>query len=376
MISIVMKLAIIVVNGFDLALGMPTQWRAFREWVKANENADYDINGRTIKQFYSENKLFKFLSIDAGHEFDYWSDVEGALPKFTDYDKDDAVASLDEFSAWFENYLNVVESEKTVHLESSANEEEFKKGLLQIIANGRNLKDDTNVEVTFINFNYTSTLNKLLANSFKLNGEAYVMKEHDKVKLNVNDVATGQWSYHIHGRLNDESRQVGIGIDNERQLPSLSRIIPESKFILDRFVKKNALTFNDAEIIALFSKVSSIVDEANYLVTYGWSLGKSDERWVKQIVDRLQRQNNVEPEKQFNVDYYVYGDSTLFKSGIGIRQAAYSDAYSKFLSDNDFSGHLHVMFTKKLWKFPDKWSTNSPEKWIKTRQEKLIDENF
>ncbi|MBY0317023.1 MAG: bacteriophage abortive infection AbiH family protein [Bdellovibrionales bacterium] len=245
-----MKKIIIIGNGFDINLGLPTAY------------SDFLRSELYLKLLKSGNQMALFLSKQ--NSLDRWVDVEVGLNTYADLvcaNEDNLPSFKKEYKellSTFLNYLNSLDL-NSVNAESDAYKFIFENS----IANGA--ISDT----MFFNFNYTPTVRSILT----------------KVGWSRDEIASRH--NHVHGEL---TSKVVFGIQDNSKT---------SKF--HTFVKKSA-----AGGFAV-THLSDQLTEPYDVFIFGYSLGLTDEMYFKSPFLRLA----ISPRQRTKMHIYHYGEEAL-----------------------------------------------------------------
>lgn len=310
---------IIVGNGFDLALGLETDYKSFLVFYfkdclkKSLVNNQYIIDGGTRVGAYYNDELFRFIIPRIANNIEYekliekiedlesvenffklpnlgfrvkfnselfkkiyeswnigWVDIEGIyfdlLKKSMNKDKtsiDKLNSDLIYLKEKFEEYLTSIEFNET---DFEAERNNFIHQFFDSITNKEILaahKDDfiSNGSTYFLNFNYTDALSTLI-DSFKF-------KNHTEYKVN-----------HIHGKLKSDSHPIIFGFGDE--MDSDYKKIEELK---DNRYLENIKSFKYFKN-GNYRSLMRFLDSENYQVCiYGHSCGLSDRVMLNEIFE-------------------------------------------------------------------------------------------
>ncbi len=262
-----MNITFIIGNGFDLNLGLPTDYNHFYRYYSEQPNSSENI--KKLKENINQYKDKE------------WKDLELGLGKFTSQ-----VASEDEFA---QDYVDLQGSLskylKSVDSLLSQSNEELKKQLFNdfiypehyLNAKGKDQiasfkNTDGNLSswnLNIINFNYTHTIENILQ-----------LKVGDKIGQERNIPIIYRGVQHIHRTLNDNG--IWIGVNDESQIGNAAfREALRIKYLLIKpFIISES--GNKEEIIC-----EGIIADSNLICVFGSSLGDTDEYWVEKLTNRL-----------------------------------------------------------------------------------------
>lgn len=259
-----MNVTYLIGNGFDVHLGMKTEFKNIcNAYLK--ENSDDDI----IKNFKSE------LKNDAPN-YKNWSDFEIAMGEYSMSFKcfEDFKKCVSDFRRFMVLYLKN-EQQKYFELLNSFQinpiiYSKFVKNICDSIylspknAVNENMKARGKINENFISFNYTTVLDAI---------------------VNKANIPTTSGTYHfssvthIHGTLDDN---IMFGVDNEDQIKNIQ--FTGNKKLQRLFIKpilNNETEFNKVE------QVEKAISNSDVICVYGMSFGESDLTWKKLILNWL-----------------------------------------------------------------------------------------
>ncbi len=250
-----MNITFIIGNGFDLNLGMKTQYSDMYKGYIETPSAT-----KVIEDFKG--------SLSHRKPYDRWTDFEMGM---ADYAKKlSSEKSLIECVRDFKNYLVQhlrVEQEKvkklfptvdnvwTVVNELDNSLKNFYNSLSPNVVNEiKGVIGDQYVSYNFLTFNYTNTLEQAL----RIRDRYWKTSSKDPV--------------HIHGTLD---KDVVLGVDNLEQLNGLNYSLTNRG--RRNFVKT---LFNEQYDKERVTKAQNIINESSIICTYGWAMGDSDKMWI------------------------------------------------------------------------------------------------
>lgn len=274
-----MNVTFLIGNGFDLQLGMRTDYKSFLEWYVNLLTDDPEI-ARFRDHLKNEGAI-------------WWSDAEIAMGEYLENFTDETITTyfknIRDFKLELSEYLKrenskydltsdpkVIDSFRSFILESA------KDVMLHPRRFTLNEKWKTNqTVVNFVTFNYTNTLDRLVE-SLKESGEALqrfpgaTYSYYTKVGEIV----------HVHGTLDSS---IIMGVDNLEQL-HMEDIIDGSK------IKRTLIkpTVNDELGNYEHELAANIIRQSDYLFFYGLSFGETDQTWWKLIRHRLFTNENCQ----------------------------------------------------------------------------------
>ena len=265
-----MRITYLIGNGFDLGLGLSTGYQSFIAWYLAQP---------------SENKQVVWLKEHINESLEQWSDAElafGAL-NFSEgggdslfvYDK-----CYDSFTNGFHKYLT--EQNKRLQILKEKQGEVvtyFLKNILKLwpfmadrcsMEYKQSLYQTSSVEITFVTFNYTDSLEQMLGLAQNATNEFSIECEKGHViKVIVKEVI------HAHGTLTSD---YVFGVDIPAQ-------IADKKVRASCERRGGMLKARSLEKIGLMnrSKALRALHNSNVVVTYGLSFGDTDGSWWSEL---------------------------------------------------------------------------------------------
>lgn len=262
-----MNVLYIIGNGFDKAQGMKTSYPEFYQYLMANTD-----DGSVLLQQLKKD-------IDANKEL--WSDMEEAFGQFTS--KVETATDLEklyfELSDCLQSYLK--EEEKTFvpsdQLRKKFQDDFLSPGqFLGATDRGRYIefahRMTKGMDISVMSFNYTDTLERLLSlgkGKDKNYGNSYYLRQ----------------IIHVHGTLDNS---IIIGVDNEDQI--MNKKLSISEDVKDFLVKEQS---NLAMKFTRHLVCEKLISEAQLIILYGVSMGKTDAHWWKLIGEQFKKRDSL-----------------------------------------------------------------------------------
>ena len=268
-----MTITYLIGNGFDVGLNLKTDYKSFIDWYLAKQNVSSEMNWVRREMRDQPNR---------------WSDAEIAFGqlKFAEQGKDSVQVfnqSYDSFSAAFVEYL--VERNKLFEIpeaERRKTAEEFIRRVVclheymspQCSQLYREQMNSQQVDINFLTFNYTDTLEQILDfHAGQSNEFSVQVSNNQTIKVLVKNV------HHVHGTL-DDAYVFGVDIPDQIVDPDVRRYCERNGGML----KAKA----DAKLGLLNRNWGmDMLRRSNRIVTFGLSFGASDTSWWKLLYDRV-----------------------------------------------------------------------------------------
>lgn len=262
-----MKIVYLIGNGFDLNLGLKTKYIDFfndyakkrgesNNFVKAVRKAEMDGD-----KDWSDLELFfgKYTNEHSTYDglFSSWSDIQLQLAKYVRSQQKNLYIKPD----------NIPEQDKQKSLhspESFLDEAQYSK-----IALFLNKHINHRRQIDIINFNYTTTLEKIYG---------WLGKSRSLGRDDIGNEYALNSITHIHGTT---ERNLIFGVDNKQQIKNAA--FRDNAEIHDWLIKTIANSYINLNV----NKCISLIANADLICVFGMSYGKTDMMWWKQIISRL-----------------------------------------------------------------------------------------
>lgn len=275
-----MTITFLIGNGFDLNLGLKTAYPEFINWYTDGFANDSD----TIKSFKesiadncvlwsSAEKAFgeyteKYLNIGAEKFCECHEDFCEKLALYLE--EEESNIDFDEKrEIIIKSFSNSINIEKIISHFSEVQRTQLFNALSSL---------GNEYNYNFIDFNYTSTLDKCID----------AVKSVDGIlgKRRVNStVFTHKISslYHVHGYT---YRDMVLGVNDETQLraPELFKNVGEE--YKSQIIKRETNIMNEENVD---QKVADLISTSEMMYIYGMSLGETDAIWWQRIVAAMQK---------------------------------------------------------------------------------------
>lgn len=262
-----MNILHIIGNGFDKAMGMKTSYPEFYEYLKSLPEKG--------------SSLLELMKKDIGANNQYWSDMEEALGQFTS-----KIESGQEFIEFYYELSDRLQEYLAQDLASFTRSEKLKGKIISDLLNlDRNLGDidkapfrnfantvSKPITVYVMSFNYTDTLEKILAYD-------------NKTAIGFGNNNTLQPIVHVHGVLNDS---IIIGVDNDMQIANKNfRDNDDLKDLLVKVQSNQVMKYNR------HAECEKLISNADLIVLFGVSMGETDARWWKIIGEQMLKKKTL-----------------------------------------------------------------------------------
>lgn len=253
-----MKILYIIGNGLDIAYNLKTSYQDFFKYYLRIPSDDKDI--QAMKKDINS------------HSYETWADLEIGMGLYSSHcaNKGVFLKCLFDIKSKLKEYLQM-ESEKIKQysIKSYADflnpssfldpEPRHRYGLY--------CKHKGNSSyINVMTFNYTTTLEWL----FGYNGNIKILSSPSELLMSIT---------HVHGLLDD---MMVMGVNDISQISN--GLFNADEDIIEEFVKPE---YNDACMNNKNNICRSLIQEADIIVLYGTSLGKSDVNWWKLIGQRM-----------------------------------------------------------------------------------------
>lgn len=265
-----MNITFFIGNGFDINIGLATQYSEFYP---------YFINNASKK-----NMIKSWL--DGNEKF--WSDLEEKLgqeiSKIPDGQLDQFYDDKDELDRLLIEYLEEQQGKYRLE-EPEVIKKEFSKSMLgffkelpaQDIASVNktmNVYSDEEFKYSFITFNYTNVLDRIIG----LYDEktAIISKHQGKEFMRSNKI--GQ-IIHIHGTTDAE---MILGVNDAEQIGN--DLLKKDGIFLDTFIKRR---MNNSIGQRKTEKAVEIINKSHIICVFGMSIGNTDKMWWEALVEWL-----------------------------------------------------------------------------------------
>ena len=258
-----MRILLIVGNGFDLNLGLPTSYRHFYKYY--------------LEHTESRNEHVNKLKTIIKDDIENWSDLELKLGEVTEQftSPNHFIAAFRDLKKHLTAYLKTVNSVEIPNIDKISTQFAddiigFKKNLDPKYKSTYNsfVQNITDKKITLdiLTFNYTDTIENI----------ADQLEAHPEYadKIVVENI------YHIHQQLNELGIILGVNDENQIQNKSLS-IHPDIKATMIKpYINSEYVSGTDKEC-------KQAIDRANMVILFGVSLGATDRMWWNYLGEQV-----------------------------------------------------------------------------------------
>ncbi|GHV96664.1 hypothetical protein AGMMS50293_29840 [Spirochaetia bacterium] len=337
-----MQVLFFIGNGFDLNVGLHTQFR--------------DVLSCYIKEQTNDPQILAFKN-DINKNFDNWSSFEKQMGVYTENFSHDTDAASDiitfdrcisDFYKFLHKYLTGEEN-KAAYTNVKEIEDVFMASVInfqQYLENVPNEKItkmfriDT-VNFDFINFNYTKIFDKcinILKNSISY---AKINKKINTTNLNVTSRYLRE-VFHIHGTL---TNKMALGVDNKDQIRNPAF---RSFALINSRIKPLANTSLENGNNQTMTK---LINTSDIYCIFGMSIGSTDKTWWIAIANQL----IANQMKRLVIFWHDDTVNPIFIDGIIATNDMIITLFCKEanLSDeqkNIIEGRIHIAINKEIFK--------------------------
>lgn len=265
------NITFIIGNGFDINLGMKTQYSDIYNGYIATPSSNENI--ATFK---------KSLKADQLCQYKLWSDFEIGMGKFAQsFESEDAfVECVRDFKAYMVQHLKNEQAGLALQWKDNisflrAYAKFFENSVLgycnNLMPNARKAVEDATkslpIRYNFVTFNYTVILDYFIQHCNQNSAQMYKFSN----------------PIHLHGHL---SGDVVMGVDNEQQLKHGFELTTRGR---RAFIKPRINHDYDQGRV---DEAKRAISESNIICVYGMSLGQSDLSWTIMLKEWLQQDSS------------------------------------------------------------------------------------
>lgn len=257
-----MNILLIVGNGFDLNLGLPTSYQDFLKYYLTTNPLHPSPHVRKLKEMIQ-------------NEGEQWSDLEKQLGVTTaKFEKaKDFIDAFRDIREELAEYLRAVDKLPIPSIKDVAEKIKFdlynlsdlfdlpQKHKYERFLKDKNMEGGT--EVNVISFNYTSSFERLMAEM------QHSVKPQKDLTINT--------PVHIHGTL-DEG--LLMGVNDASQIANTG--FRNGYLVGDLFIKP---LINKEWEDGIDTRCREMISQADIIILYGLSIGATDRMWWQEIVN-------------------------------------------------------------------------------------------
>lgn len=326
-----MRITFLIGNGFDIGLGLRTQYSQFYETLKKETNNIIEAN--IYEKIHSEDANKKL----------FWKDYELALgellteiqtndekDKFNNdkFDMDERIASY--IAAEQNKYPSELVKKYAMFFYN--NLINFHSGLIKREKDfiDEKLTAANSVEFDFITFNYTNILDNFIT-------EINELTEKDEKYIFNNPL-------HIHG---DLTNGIITGVDNDSQIKN--KIWANNFYFKSTIIKRS---LNEYHGEGRTDAATSLINSSDIVCIFGMSLGETDFMWWKIINSWLQTTNKtlIIYDYRDDANYLSLGKQTNYVISVRQQFLKASKCTNENIATSIF-GKIFVIRNSKIFEF-------------------------
>lgn len=267
-----MKVVFIIGNGFDICLGLKTQYKDFYNYYLNKETPEDKPQVKNLKEH-----LKKDHSGEDGYK--YWSDLEIGMGNYainfsSVEDLKEAYYDLNDNMKAYIKEVNNKDLPSSIKVNKLIDDlsypYEYLRSKFKIdIRKFLNKWETHSYETYIISFNYTDTIERIL----KIKDGKMRLKDSYFQRTNILYPII-----HIHGKIDEPL----IGVNDKMQIKNEN--LRENEEVQECLVKPK---LNEMLAHAIDEKAISLIKGATVICIYGHSLGDSDNMWWELVGERL-----------------------------------------------------------------------------------------
>lgn len=303
-----MQITFLIGNGFDLNLGLETNYSDFLK--------DYQ------KVLDTDSELIKKFKYDILENKDLWSSAELAFGQYTKqfktdgYDADAFLKCYIDFCSALGNYLLAQEQRLNYTELKDVLTKDFVSSITNFLDGHKEFQrqaiQNSYASVTggfsyrFLCFNYTQTLDVLVDFASKTSG--VLGKRTFGNSVIANDIKP---PIHVHGYTD---RDMVLGVNDISQIADSSLFDEFGIEYINQLIKIKANEMNEANTDA---KAVSLLKNSNLIYIYGMSFGDTDALWWQRICEIMKGHpavhllihcHNVPTDERLAFSYQTYAN--------------------------------------------------------------------
>lgn len=278
-----MNITFMIGNGFDLNIGLKTQYKDF-----ISEYSKLDTNDDILKKFRQ----------DIDKDADLWSSAELAFGQYTKgfaYGKKEVEAFTnchEDFCMNLGKYLERQEKRIDYDLLGDKLTTGFIKSVKSVTSGFRTEQRDTiqrsidsvsgGIQYNFVSFNYTRVLDACVEYAkSKVGALGSRTYKHSTSTNNIGQLI------HVHGYTD---RDMVLGVNDETQIANMKLFENQYPEYLAQIIKRKTNQMNEEYVD---SKVHKLLESSDLIYIYGMSIGDTDAIWWQRICDLLNKKTNL-----------------------------------------------------------------------------------
>ena len=333
-----MNIAFLVGNGFDISCGLHTSYKDFYRWLFDHQTNDLRVE-----------RLKLALKEDIASNSNNWSDFELWLGQYT---KHFNVNIANEFAETYDAVhavmIDFITEERKMHSDSFVQPDqitELRNALANLSAELDQMAGETignllhsqpeKVYFQFVTFNYTDCIDLTVNELSKTPVLEEATRNGTRKFLVKKDVI------HVHGKTTEYPI---MGVSDESS-------VGEKDLLNSPEVAELLLKERSVQSIGRFwyRDTRQCIESSQIICIFGSSLGESDSRWWREIVNRLKISANHHAIVYWHTDH-VSDTRSIAKRNREIRSIVDSLTRYSDLKPNekrDISNRIHVVFNSK-----------------------------
>lgn len=278
-----MNITFLIGNGFDLNIGLRTQYTDFFPRYVNLETKD---------------KLLREFRHNINSEAKLWSSAEMAFGQYTKnfaYGKGEVenfVACHEDFCTHLAKYLEEQESRIDYDNLQDKLATGFVRGIQNITSGFRTEQRDIiqksmnsvggGYQYNFISFNYTRVLDQCVKSTKSKEGILGI-----RSYSNHNFTNTIENLLHVHGYTD---RDMVLGVNDESQIGNMKLFENQYPEYLAQIVKRKTNQMNEEN---MDTRVQKLLENSDLIYIYGMSIGETDAIWWERLCELLKKKANL-----------------------------------------------------------------------------------
>ncbi|MFT8329198.1 MAG: AbiH family protein [Oenococcus oeni] len=321
------QLTYMIGNGFDLHLGLKTSYRDFYKYLKKPEQEEKIKGNEIIASILGIPTSTKAISVDKNlkvnpYETNEWSDLEAGIKKYL-FKLAEQHANVDKINITMQNFHSVSRLlNEYLKSQNSSINLDFQSGLstqgllypfeylnkyapdrlIRILngiraENNRISNHSVQANMSFIDFNYTDTLEKYTKNLSLINYSRIRQLTYNGQLMSVNKEVL-----YPNGKFGET---IILGVGTKAELPDNLNLNKYQKQYLSKL--EYAEGRDDGRVKAIFDRL----DHSDVIIIYGMSIGESDATYFSHAIEAIKNNPNksiivVDYDDTFDIDDRSY----------------------------------------------------------------------